>query len=114
MAGLSFVRGVVAKALKAPELSEQADSLDVQGSLAIRTPCRGWREDAEPEGDENGYVELLIGVDESRAQRAFTGSVTRCRFITNLEGQRTEVEASAQLRRHRRTISLPGSRARCS
>ena len=54
-------------------------------------------EDAEPRGDENGYVDLLIGVDESRAQRAFTGAVTRCRFVTKLEGQRSEVEASALL-----------------
>lgn len=97
LAGLSFVRGVIAKALKTPGVDEAALELDVQGSLAIHAPCPGWEgKKGAPEADA-GYVDFVVGVDESRVQRAFAGTVTECRFIANLGGERAKVQASMEL-----------------
>lgn len=94
LAGLSFVRGVIAKALQTEPIEEAALALDVQGSLAVHADCPGWQDatDAAP-----GYVDLLIGIDDSRVQRAFAGSVTECRFTASLAGERAQVQASLQL-----------------
>ena len=97
LAGLSFVRGVVGRALKTPDIGEPAEALDVQGSLAVHAPCRGWDPMAATEEADNGYVDLLIGVDDSRVQRAFTGTVTGCKFLAKLGDERAKVETSMQL-----------------
>ncbi|HTU63672.1 MAG TPA: hypothetical protein VMF89_34650, partial [Polyangiales bacterium] len=97
LAGLSFVRGVIAKALKTPSIDEVALGLDVQGSLAVHAMCPGWEPKSEVPDPEAGYVDFVVGVDESRVQRAFVGSVTECRFIAGLAGERTKVQASMEL-----------------
>lgn len=97
LAGLSFVRGVIAKALKTSAIDEAALALDVQGSLVIHAACPGWEGKKKTPDPEAGYVDFVVGVDESRVQRAFAGSVTECRFIANLGGERAKVQASMQL-----------------
>lgn len=97
LAGLAFVRDVIARALSTPDIDETARALDVQGSIAIHAPCPGWKPMAAAEDAETGYVDVLVGVDDSRVQRAFMGSVTACRFLANLGGERAKVQASMQL-----------------
>jgi hypothetical protein len=97
LGGLSFVRAAIARALKTPDIGETAQGLDVQGSIAVHTPCPGWELTMTPDEAQTGYVDLVIGVDDSRVQRAFTGTVTACRFIASLGGQRAKVQASMQL-----------------
>lgn len=97
LAGLSFVREVIARALTTRAIDASALELDVQGALAIHAECPGWEPRASTQGVETGYVDLIIGVDDSRVQRAFAGSVTACRFIANLGGERAQVQASMQL-----------------
>jgi hypothetical protein len=97
LAGLSFVRGVIAKALKTKAIDETALTLDLQGSLAIHAACPGWEPKSATPDPEAGYVDFVVGVDDSRVQRAFTGTVTACRFIANLAGERAKVQASMQL-----------------
>jgi hypothetical protein len=97
LAGLSFVRAVIARALKTTPLDDAALALDVQGSLAVHAECPGWEPDAEVPDPDAGYVDFVIGVDDSRVQRAFAGSVTGCRFVTKLDGEPAKVQASMQL-----------------
>jgi len=97
LAGLSFVRDVIARALKTPAVDEAALQLDVQGSLTIHAACPGWEPNSHTPDPEAGYVDFVVGVDDSRVQRAFAGSVTECRFIANLAGERAKVQASMQL-----------------
>jgi len=96
LAGLSFVRNVIAKALKT-SIDESALELNVQGTLAIHSMCPGWEPKSEVPDPEAGYVDFVVGVDDSRVQRAFVGSVTECRFIANIAGERAKVQASMQL-----------------
>jgi hypothetical protein len=97
LAGLSFVRELIARALTTRAVDDATLALDVQGALAVHAACPGWEpRDAAP-SVEAGYVDLIIGVDDSRVQRAFVGSVTACRFIANLGGERAKVQASMQL-----------------
>ncbi|HET8932076.1 MAG TPA: hypothetical protein VFN67_01490 [Polyangiales bacterium] len=97
LAGLSFVRGVIARALKTSPVDDTALDLDVQGSLAIHAACPGWEGKTATPDPEAGYVDFVVGVDDSRVQRAFAGSVTECRFVASLGGQRAKVQASMQL-----------------
>ena len=88
--GLFFVRDVVEDATQAAE-SQTELPVDVQGSLFVHAPCPGW--DAMPEPDPaDGFVELTIGVDDSRAQRAFAGRAHACRFVSNLVGMSLEAQ----------------------
>jgi len=97
LAGLSFVRGVIARALKTSPIGETALGLDVQGSLAVHALCPGWAPKSEAPDPEAGYVDFVIGVDESRVQRAFAGTVTDCRFIANVAGEHAKVQVSMAL-----------------
>ena len=97
LAGLSFVRDVIARALQTPDLDETARTLDVQGTIAIHAPCPGWEPMEATEQAEAGFVDVIIGVDDSRVQRAFMGTVTACRFTANLGGERVKVQASMLL-----------------
>lgn len=97
LTGLSFLRDVIARALKTPAIDEAALTLDVQGSLAVHAACPGWEPKSEAPDPEAGYVDFIVGVDDSRVQRAFAGTVTECRFIADLGGERAKVQASMQL-----------------
>lgn len=97
LAGLTFLRGVIARAMRTPDIDEAADDLDVQGSLAVHAACPGWGSEQAPDEAETGYVDLIVGVDDSRLQRAFSGRATDCRFSAKLGGERAKVHASMQL-----------------
>jgi hypothetical protein len=95
-AGLSFLRDVIANGTT-PNLDGAELDLDVQGSLTVHARCPGW--DATPTADEakTGFVDLTVGVDASRVQRAFTGRATGCRFIAKNRGESANVSVSMQL-----------------
>jgi hypothetical protein len=92
LAGLSFLREVIAEGTT-PDI-EGADSIDVQGSLAVHAPCPGWERVSAATEAETGFVELMMGVDASRVQRAFTGRATACRFSAQRGKERVNVTAS--------------------
>jgi hypothetical protein len=93
--GLFFVRNVVEDATMAAE-SQTELPVDVQGSLFVHAPCPGWDAAVEPTAAD-GFVELTIGVDGSRAQRAFAGSARACRFVSNLVGMSLEAQLELDL-----------------
>lgn len=78
--GIAFFREVIAEAA-----SERADTelgFDVQGALQVHSPCPGWNDETTPNEAETGFIELEIGVDSSRMQRAFTGRTRKCQFVS--------------------------------
>jgi hypothetical protein len=77
---LFFLRTVIEDATAAAE-SQTEVPVDLQGSLLVHGPCPGWTAETEPDPSD-GFIELAIGVEESRAQRAFAGFVEGCRFIS--------------------------------
>jgi hypothetical protein len=84
--------------MAAPESVEGAGrDLDVQGTISVHAPCPGWESTASAEDTDTGYVELTIGIDDSRVQRAFSGEASDCRFVANLAGERAKVQASMKL-----------------
>jgi hypothetical protein len=91
---LAFLRDVIADATS-PETEDAAQTFDVQGSLEVHAPCPGW--DADEGSDEAGFIELVIGVDASRVQRAFTGRAENCRFVAKHSGHKENVTASMEL-----------------
>lgn len=95
LAGLAFLRQVIAQGTT-PDIDGAEQSLDVQGSLEIHAPCPGWDALPAADEDESGFIDLVIGVDDSRVQRAFTGRATACRFAAKLGDERVKVDASMQ------------------
>jgi hypothetical protein len=94
--GLTFLRDVVAQGTK-PD-GDRADlALDVQGTLAVHAPCPGWSRARATDEAETGFIDLVIGVDGSRVQRAFTGRATGCRFSAQRGSERGKVTASMAL-----------------
>jgi hypothetical protein len=93
---LAFLRDVIADATS-PETEDAAGAIDVQGSLEVHAPCPGWDAHDGPNDTEAGFIELVIGVDASRVQRAFTGRAENCRFVARHSGQEENVTASMQL-----------------
>ncbi len=74
-AGLRFVSDVIGNATSAAA-AQQDLSVEVRGSIAAHAPCPG-EGDAAP----SGTLDITIGIDGSRAQRAFTGHASECRFL---------------------------------
>jgi hypothetical protein len=93
---LSFLRDVIADATS-PETEAAVQALDVQGSLEVYAPCPGWGADEGSDEADAGFIELVIGVDASRVQRAFTGRAENCRFVARHSGREEDVTASMQL-----------------
>jgi len=82
--GLFFLRTVIEDATSAAE-SQTEVPVDLQGSLLVHAPCPGWTAATEPD-PADGFIQLAIGVEESRAQRAFAGFVEACRFVSGGQG----------------------------
>jgi hypothetical protein len=80
LAGIAFLRDVIAEAASAEQADPQL-AIDVQGALEVHAPCPGWDAEAMPREAETGFIELVIGVDASRVQRAFTGRTRNCQFV---------------------------------
>lgn len=94
LSGLSFLRDVLSDvSFSAADGSDLP--IDVQGSLSVHAPCPGWEaSDASPDEADTGFVELTLGVDGSRIQRAFTGTATRCKFAAERWGRAAAVGVS--------------------
>ena len=97
LSGLGFVRDVVRDATEAT--SETTDlELDVQGSVLARSACPGWAAEGAESESERGYIEVTIGVQDSRVQRAFAGRATKCKFVTvRSDGLRSNIVATMDL-----------------
>jgi hypothetical protein len=102
ISGLRFIRDVVTDATSITDAN--IDSIEVQGALEARAACPGWDAAAPPDESIDGFIEVSIGIEESRVQRAFSGRATNCRFVTDAQGQRSNVVASMDLE-----IDLGGS-----
>jgi hypothetical protein len=86
--GLKLLRVVVEHATSLTFENDLTD--DVQGSIVARASCPGWEPNNPTNEGVRGYVELTLGIDDSRLQRAFAGRIANCRFLT--------VQAGAQAR----------------
>lgn len=98
LAGLTFLRDVLSDVnLSAADGTDLP--IEVQGSLRVHAPCPGWEpSDAQrPDESETGFVELTLGVDGSRVQRAFTGTASHCKFAAERWGRRATVRVSMTL-----------------
>jgi hypothetical protein len=102
ISGLRFVRDVVDNATSISD--SDFESIEVQGALDARSACPGWDATRTPDESIDGYIEVRIGIEESRVQRAFSGRTTNCRFVTESQGQRSNAVASMDLE-----IDLGGS-----
>lgn len=93
---LAFLRDVIADATSS-QTQAAAETIDVQGSLEVHAACPGWDADDGSSDAEAGFVEMVIGVDASRVQRAFTGRAEDCRFVAEHRGHEENVTASMEL-----------------
>lgn len=93
---LAFLRDVIADATSS-ETENAAETLAVQGSLSVHAPCPGWDSEGPTDESEAGFVEMVIGVDGSRVQRAFTGRAEDCRFVAEHRGREQNVTATMEL-----------------
>ncbi|HKP55133.1 MAG TPA: hypothetical protein VJV78_00355 [Polyangiales bacterium] len=95
ISGLRFIRDVIANATSIDD--SNLDSVDVRGALDARAACPGWDPTAPADESIDGFIELSIGIEESRVQRAFGGTATNCRFVTQSQGQLQNAQASMDL-----------------
>jgi hypothetical protein len=96
LSGLTFLRDVLSDvSISAAEGGELP--IDVQGSLTMHAACPGWEPDLTPDEAKTGFVELTLGVDDSRLQRAFTGTASRCKFGSEGGGESGAVSVSMEL-----------------
>jgi hypothetical protein len=98
LAGLTFLRDVLSDVgLSAADGTDLP--IEVQGTLSVHAPCPGWepKDGSRPDEAETGFVELTLGVDGSRVQRAFTGAASRCKFAADRLGRRAAVTVSMAL-----------------
>lgn len=93
--GLKLLRGVVERATSLTFENDLTD--DVQGSIVARAPCPGWDPNKPANQGVCGYVELTLGIDDSRLQRAFAGHVASCRFLTVQAGVQVRFIGSMEL-----------------
>jgi hypothetical protein len=102
ISGLRFIRDVIDNATSITDAD--IDAVEVQGALDARSACPGWDASAPPDESVDGYIEVSIGIEQSRVQRAFSGRATNCRFVTESQGTRSNAVASMDLE-----IDLGGS-----
>lgn len=93
--GLRFFRDIIDDATSISP--NAASALDVQGSIEAHSPCPGWTDDPSPDDATQGFIDVTIGVEETRVQRAFTGQATRCQFVTQQAGATVNVVATMDL-----------------
>ena len=93
--GLRFFRDIIDDATSISP--NAASALDVQGSIEAHSPCPGWTDDPSPDDATQGFIDVTIGVEETRVQRAFMGEATRCQFVTQQAGTKLNVVATMDL-----------------
>ncbi|HKU40420.1 MAG TPA: hypothetical protein VJR89_19800 [Polyangiales bacterium] len=96
ISGLAFIRDVIDDATSLTQNNLDL-SVDVQGTLDAHSACPGWAPGAAPDEALNGFIEVAIGIEASRLQRAFSGRTERCRFVTELAGVSTNGVADMEL-----------------
>jgi hypothetical protein len=94
ISGLGFIRDVVesATSIDDPDLA-----VDVDGALDAHAACPGWDATLPADDATNGFIDVTIGVEDTRVQRSFSGHATNCRFVTERSGQRANAVASMDL-----------------
>lgn len=93
--GLGFIRDIVENATSIRDVD--IESVAVRGELDARSACPGWDPATPPDSATDGSIEVTIGVEESRVQRAFAGRATNCRFVTMVAGQVSQGVATMDL-----------------
>jgi hypothetical protein len=95
--GLQFFRDIVDDATSLTP--DAARALDVRGSIDAHAPCPGWNDASARDEDDatRGFIDVTIGVEETRVQRAFTGHATRCQFIARQSGANIDVVVTMDL-----------------
>jgi hypothetical protein len=95
LAGLTFLRDVLAN-VRLSDMERTDLPIEVQGSLSVHAACPGWEPSDVPDKTK-GFVELTLGVDGSRVQRAFTGMASGCKFVGERGGRHAAVSVSMAL-----------------
>jgi hypothetical protein len=88
--GLLFFRDVIDNATSVDP--DSAIALDVQGTIDAHAPCPGWSDDKS-----QGFIDVTLGVEATRVQRAFIGHATQCHFVTQQAGTTLNVVATMDL-----------------
>lgn len=94
--GLQFLRDIVEDATSV-EFDESDLAVEVQGSIDAHTPCPGWVANAPEDEDVQGFIDVTIGVEESRVQRSFSGHATNCKFLAGQTEMRSNVAATMDI-----------------
>jgi hypothetical protein len=101
--GFEFLRNMVEDATSV-DFDDTQLAVDIQGSIDAHTPCPGWQDGTPLDAATQGFIDVTIGVENSRVQRAFGGHTTQCRFIGYPPGARSNIVATMDLE-----IDLGGS-----
>jgi hypothetical protein len=94
--GLTFLRETLEDAT-AVEFDHMDIANDVQGSIEAHTACPGWENDPTPDDATAGSIDVTMGVENSKVQRAFAGHATECRFLAGPQGASSNVQATMTL-----------------
>ncbi len=78
---LHFVRDAVADTSVGIDQTGYVADFLLQGRIAASVDCPGDETAPLPDGGSNGFLHLLLGVEESRLRRGFSGRVDQCRFL---------------------------------
>jgi hypothetical protein len=96
LAGLRFISDLVDDATTVAA-DNQDLSIELQGSLAVHAACPGRAASERADEAANGFIELMIGIEASRVQRAFAGRAQRCRILASSAGQGSTLVVTANL-----------------
>jgi hypothetical protein len=97
LAGLTFLRDVLTDVRLSDAERTDLPMIEVQGSLSVHAACPGWEPSDVREKTKTGFVELTLGVDGSRVQRAFTGMAIGCKFVADRGSRHAAVSVSMEL-----------------
>lgn len=95
--GLSLIRTAVADTSEGLAAALATDSLTVQGSIKAKLSCPGHGAMATDDAENNGTIDVTMGVADTRIQRALSGAATDCRFLSNRGGNSARITFSADL-----------------
>jgi hypothetical protein len=93
--GLRFLRNTIENATSAMLNTELA--FDIQGAIEAQAPCTGWNDGTPLDAEIQGVLDVTIGVQATRVQRAFTGHATNCRFLAEQAEQAGKNGASSRV-----------------
>lgn len=95
---LKFVRASVSDTSTGLGANTDELNLDIQGRLAAVLPCPGDAPEPTTDGNVNGVLRMLFGVENTRLRRGFQGSAEQCRlYVASPSTPEQRVVASAEL-----------------